>query len=60
MALNVLRENWIYAKFCTFDFIMNEILCLGHITSKDGVAIDQLKWRRQWSGNSQKMPTKFS
>ena len=42
-ALEIPRKNKLYAKFSKCDFWMKEVLFLGHIIFKDGVAIDPSK-----------------
>ena len=42
-ALEILRNNKLYAKFSKCDFWIKEVLFLGHIISKDGVAVDPSK-----------------
>ena len=41
--LNILRDNKLFAKFSKCDLNMPEVLYLGHIVSKAGVAVDPKK-----------------
>jgi hypothetical protein len=43
MVLQRLREHQLYAKLSTFEFWINEVLFLGHIINKDGLAVDPKK-----------------
>jgi hypothetical protein len=40
MVLQVLRENQLYAKLIKCSFYQERIHYLGHIISKDGIAVD--------------------
>ena len=43
MALQIIRENQLYAKLEKFDFWLQEIQCLGHLVSKEGISVDPTK-----------------
>lgn len=43
LALKVLRNNNLYAKFSIYNFWINEVLLLGHIISKDSISVDPSK-----------------
>jgi hypothetical protein len=43
MVLQVLREHQLYAKLSKCSFYQNKIHYLGHIISKDGIAVDPEK-----------------
>jgi hypothetical protein len=51
MVLQVLRENQLYAKLSKCSFYQERIHYLGHIISKDGIAVDPKKIEaiREWS-----------
>jgi hypothetical protein len=51
MVLQVLREHQLYANLSKCTFYQNEIHYLGHINSKDGIAVDREKIEaiREWS-----------
>ena len=51
MVLQVLREHKLYAKLSNCSFYQKHIHYLGHIISKDGIAIDPEKIEaiREWS-----------
>jgi hypothetical protein len=51
MVLQVLREHQLYAKLRKCSFYQERIHYLGHITSKDGIAVDPEKIEaiREWS-----------
>jgi hypothetical protein len=51
MVLQVLREHQLYAKLRKFSFYQKQIHYLGHIISKDGIAVDpkNIKSIREWS-----------
>jgi hypothetical protein len=51
MVLKVLREHKLYAKFRKCSFYHKQIHYLGHIISKDGIAVDPEKIEaiREWS-----------
>jgi hypothetical protein len=51
MVLQVLREHQLYAKLRTCSFYQKQIHYLGHIISKDGIAVDPEKIEaiREWS-----------
>jgi hypothetical protein len=50
MVLQVLREHQLYAKLSKFAFYQEWIHYLGHIISKDGIAVDPKKIEsiREW------------
>jgi hypothetical protein len=52
MVLQVLREHQLYAKLSKCSFYQKQIHYLGHIISKDGIAVDPEKIEaiREWSG----------
>ena len=54
-AHEILRKNKQYAKFSKCDFWMKEVLFLGHIISKDGVAVDPFKVAAVIDWNSQRV-----
>eukprot|EP00253_Pinus_taeda_P019019 PITA_19019 len=43
IVLQTLREHQLYAKFSKCDFFKEEIQYLGHVISKDGIAVDPEK-----------------
>jgi hypothetical protein len=43
LVLQVLREHQIYAKFSKCDFFQKQVQYLGHVISKEGVAVDPNK-----------------
>eukprot|EP00253_Pinus_taeda_P016502 PITA_16502 len=43
IVLQTLREHQLYAKFSKCDFFKEEIQCLGHVISKEGIAVDPEK-----------------
>ena len=43
LALQILREKQLYAKFSKCEFWMEEIAFLGHVVSKHGVQLDSSK-----------------
>ena len=43
LALQVLRENQLYAKLEKCDFWLQEIQFLGHMVSKEGISVDPTK-----------------
>ena len=43
LALQVLRENQLYAKLEKCDFWLQEIQFLGHMVSKEGISVDPAK-----------------
>ena len=43
LALQVLRENQLYAKLEKCDFLLQEIQFLGHMVSKEGISVDPAK-----------------
>ena len=49
-ALQVLRDEQLYAKFTKCEFWMSEVVFLGHVISRDGVKPDPMKIRavRDW------------
>jgi hypothetical protein len=51
MALQVLREQKLYAKLRKCSFYQKQIHYLGHIISKDGIAVDpeKIETIREWS-----------
>jgi hypothetical protein len=51
MVLQVLRENQLYAKLSKCSFYQKQIHYLGHIISKDGIAVDPEKIEsiREWA-----------
>jgi hypothetical protein len=51
MVLQVLRERQLYAKLSKCSFYQKQIHYLGHIISKDGIAVDPKKIEaiREWS-----------
>jgi hypothetical protein len=50
MLLQVLRENQLYAKLSKCSFYQKQICYLGHIISKDGIAVDpeRIEAIREW------------
>jgi hypothetical protein len=51
MVLQVLREHQLYAKLSKCSFYQKKIHYLGHIISKDGIAVDleKIEAIREWS-----------
>ena len=43
LALQVLRENQLYAKLEKCDFLLQEVQFLGHMVSKEGISVDPTK-----------------
>jgi hypothetical protein len=42
-ALQVLREHQLYAKFSKCEFWLDQVEFLGHVISKEGIAVNQSK-----------------
>ena len=40
LVLERLREHQLYAKFSKCEFWLNEVTYLGHVISKDGIAVN--------------------
>jgi hypothetical protein len=51
MVLQVLREHQLYVKLSKCSFYQDQIHYLGHIISKDGIAVDpeKIDTIREWS-----------
>eukprot|EP00253_Pinus_taeda_P014522 PITA_14522 len=45
VVLQTLREHQLYANFCKCDFFKEEIQYLGHVITKEGIAVDPEKIR---------------
>ena len=43
IALQILRENELFAKMEKCEFWMEEVKFLGHVVSKDGISVDPAK-----------------
>ena len=43
IALRVLKQNELYAKFTKCEFWLEKVHFLGHVISKDGIAVDPAK-----------------
>ena len=43
LSFQKLREHRLYAKFSKCEFWLQEVSFLGHILSKDGIAVDPSK-----------------
>ena len=43
MVLGKLREHQLYAKFSKCEFWLKEVGFLGHVISKEGIAVDPAK-----------------
>ncbi|TNV97478.1 hypothetical protein C5H24_12785, partial [Xylella fastidiosa] len=43
VALQVLRDNQLYAKASKCEFWLEQVQFLGHVVSKDGIAVDNSK-----------------
>eukprot|EP00253_Pinus_taeda_P018429 PITA_18429 len=50
MVLQTLREHQLYAKFSKCDFFIEEIQYLGHVITKEGIAVDpeKIKTIMEW------------
>jgi hypothetical protein len=50
LVLQVLREHQLYAKFGKCDFFQKQIHYLGHVMSKEGVAVDpdKIRYIMEW------------
>eukprot|EP00253_Pinus_taeda_P012702 PITA_12702 len=55
MVLQTLREHQLYATFSKCDFFKEEIQYLGHVITKEGIAVDPKKIKLLWSGPYPKM-----
>jgi hypothetical protein len=51
-----LREHQLYAKLSKCEFWINEVLFLGHIINKEGLAVDLKKVADILTGRRQQMP----
>ena len=55
ISLQILRENKLYAKLSKCEFWLEEVSFLGHVVTKDGIAVDPskveavLRWERPTS-----------
>ena len=43
VALQRLRDHWLYAKFIKCEFCLTEVRFLGHVVSTSGVSVDPEK-----------------
>lgn len=43
MALQLLKEHELYAKFSKCEFWLNKVHFLGHVVSEDGISVDPAK-----------------
>jgi hypothetical protein len=43
IALQILREHWLYAKFSKCEFWLDQVEFLGHVISKEGIAVNPRK-----------------
>jgi hypothetical protein len=57
LALQNLREHWLYAKLSKCEFWMKQVAFLGHVISKGGISVDQSKVQDVLSWNT---PTSVS
>lgn len=50
LVLQTLQEHQLYAKFSKCDFFKEEIQCLGHVITKEGIAVDpeKIKTIMEW------------
>jgi hypothetical protein len=56
MVLQRLREHQLYAKLSKCEFWIDEVLFLGHIINKDGLAVDPKKVADILNWKASKMP----
>src|SRR5262249_24515067 len=57
IVLEILREHKLYAKFSKCEFWINSVQFLGHMISKDGIAVDPVKVQAVMEWNAPKTPT---
>lgn len=43
VALQILKEHWLYAKFSKCEFWLENVQFLGHVISKEGITVDPTK-----------------
>ena len=43
IALQTLRSNQLYAKFCKYEFWLDEVKFLGHVINEHGILVDSFK-----------------
>jgi hypothetical protein len=59
LVLQLLRENQLYAKFSKCEFWLDQIKFLGHVISKDGIAVDPEKVRAVMEWEIPKSPAEI-
>ena len=55
IALQLLRENQLYAKLNKCEFWLDQVAFLGHIISKEGLFVDQPRLKQLWIGKDRRM-----
>ncbi|XP_071722383.1 uncharacterized protein [Rutidosis leptorrhynchoides] len=58
LALQTPRENQLYAKFSKCEFLINRVIFLGHVVSKEGIYVDPKKFEGINNWEQSKTPTK--
>ena len=57
LVLQTLKEHQLYAKFSKCEFWLDKVSFLGHVISKDGIAVDPAKVKAVTEWNRPKNPT---
>ena len=59
IALQVLRDHQLYAKFSKCEFWLDKVEFLGHVISKEGIAVIQTKFNLLLNGRHRRMSRKL-
>ena len=59
LALELLRENRLYAKFSKCEFWLKEIQFLGHVVNSEGILVDPAKIEAVKNWNSPRTPSEI-
>jgi hypothetical protein len=59
IALQILREHQLYAKFSKCEFWLDQVEFLGHVINKEGIAVNPSKVASVLNGSHQRMSNRL-